>query len=514
MAAFDSEVCSGQRISSICPVQRFGRACSVALARYEGCLRRFGVDLSRACYRIYLHSLARTLSYGACISYISILLTIQGASSSMNGMRDHSVRQISLARKIAFIAIALSLSIVLLEIAIRSVLAFKVGPRVFLYGTSYFRNIPALGQGSGGLPIEGDVNAHRKGKHAAVGNTDLEIGTEGTGYAKYFPNESKLDYDENGQKFQVTINSHGFRGKDFTAAKPAGVVRIVTLGASSTFGYYDRDDETYPSLLEERLNQKEGKAARFEVVNLGIPHLTSAQILALFLKEGLPLAPDVVTFYEGINDSSLMPDKVWQEKVREGSETDHWLKSLKKSFGNLSFVRDIYHEVRDRLIIVALGDSLLLSDVITYTQQDLDAHIEGKSSRFLSNLATLRDLCRDRGILFVVMTQQARSMTISEVKGMTYEDEVRIIRDKLKATNQINHQEKTFLTHKILMDDLKTWAESEHVPSLDVIATLDRDRDVLLSWVHVNPRGNKMIAAALSDKILDELRRRTQSAKL
>jgi len=432
----------------------------------------------------------------------------------MNGTRDHSVRQISLARKIAFIAIALSLSIVLLEIAIRSALAFKVGPRVFLYGTSYFRNIPALGQGSGGLPIEGDVNAHRKGKHAAVGNTDLEIGTEGTGYAKYFPNEPKIDYDENGQKFQVTINSQGFRGRDYTMAKPPGVIRIVTLGASSTFGYYDRDDETYPSLLEGRLNQKKDESARFEVVNLGIPHLTSGQILALFLKEGLPLVPDVVTFYEGINDSSLMPDKVWQEKVREGQETDSGLKSLKKLFRNLSFMRDIYHEIRDKIIIVALGDSLLLSDVITYTQQDVEAHIEGKSSRFLSNLAALRDQCRDRGILFVVMTQQARSMAINEVKGITYEEEVRIIQDKLKTTNHITHQEKTFLTHKILMDDLKSWTEAEHVPLLDVIATLDQDRDVLLSWVHVNPRGNEMIAAALSDKILDELRRRIQSARL
>lgn len=79
---------------------------------------------------------------------------------------------------------------------------------------------------------------------------------------------------------------------------------MVTLGASSTFGYYTRDDETYPHYLERYLSQRLAAGSRAEVINLGIPHLRSEEILALFRAEGLPLDPDVVTVYLGANDSA------------------------------------------------------------------------------------------------------------------------------------------------------------------------------------------------------------------
>ena len=45
---------------------------------------------------------------------------------------------------------------------------------------------------------------------------------------------------------------------------------------------------------------------RVEVINLGIPHLRSNHVLALFLAEALPLGPDVITYYQGSNDN--LPD--------------------------------------------------------------------------------------------------------------------------------------------------------------------------------------------------------------
>lgn len=78
-------------------------------------------------------------------------------------------------------------------------------------------------------------------------------------------------------------------------------LRVVTLGASSTFGYHDRDDETYPFLLEQALDAQ--RPATFEVLNMGILHNTSRQILALFEEDVLPAEPDVVIFYEGVNDT-------------------------------------------------------------------------------------------------------------------------------------------------------------------------------------------------------------------
>lgn len=403
-------------------------------------------------------------------------------------------------RRILFTAITVALSLVLLEVGIRAVFAVKMGPRVFLYGTDHFRNTPSLAPAPAGIQLPGAAGAHRKGDHPAVGNTDLAVGTDAGGYAKYFPNQPKIDYDEHGNKFQVTINEHGFRGRSFDVERQPGVVRVVTLGASSTFGYYNRDTETYPYLLEQALNR--GGGTRFEVLNFGIPHLTSAQILALFQREVLPLRPDVVTFYEGINDSSQMPEQAWQAKRKEAAD-DTLPGSLRRSLAGLALVREMYIGARDRLMALALVDSLLRSDVIAYDRVDVEKHIQGKSAQFLANLSALREACRERKIVLIVMTQQARSMAVGTVKGVTYDDEHRAIQGRLTARNAVSHQEKAFLAHKVVMDNLRAWARSERVPLLDVIELLDQDRDVLLSWVHLNPRGNRMIADALAQRILE-----------
>jgi hypothetical protein len=52
------------------------------------------------------------------------------------------------------------------------------------------------------------------------------------------------------------------------------------------------------------------------------------------------------------------------------------------------------------------------------------------------------------------------------------------------------------------MKDLATLAKSKQLPFVDVIARLDQDRDVMVSWVHFSPRGNRMVAEAFADEIL------------
>ena len=180
---------------------------------------------------------------------------------------DHS-KGLSWKKKLTLIVIISVVTALMIEVGARVVFAVKVGPKALLYGTSYQRSKEV------------------KQENHTVQQHESELG----GYSKYFPNEEKIDHSPlTGETFPVTINSHGFRGREFTKAKQPGVVRIVTLGASSTFGYYDKDDETYPHFLQQRLNEVGPR--RFEVINLGIPHLWSDQILALFLAEGCPYSP-------------------------------------------------------------------------------------------------------------------------------------------------------------------------------------------------------------------------------
>ena len=410
---------------------------------------------------------------------------------------------LSLRKRILFSFVLFLIAFFLIEISLRVVFAFQAGPKVLLYGTSYYRNVTeTIADPDPDMQVDGEVilSAHRKGDHVAVGNTGNTVDSKAGNYLKYFPNERKTDFDKDGKAFEVTINKQGFRGPDFSIDKAPGVIRVVTLGASSTFGYYDRDNETYPYYLEQQLNKNSGEGS-YEVLNLGIPHSTSQQIRALFYAEALPLDPDIVTFYEGINDSSLMPEKAWEEKVSE-EHSDSFVRKIRRMLSSLRVLKNVYVGARERLLTLSLLDSLLVSDVITYDQQDLSRHIEGKSELFLQNISDIREACRDRGIEFIVIKQQARSMGIDDINGLTYEEEIELIREKLARTNSITHSEKTFLTHKVLNDDLEQWAIDNDVHFLDAVKILDQDRDTLLSWVHLSPRGNQIIAQSLAEKIL------------
>lgn len=116
----------------------------------------------------------------------------------------------------------------------------------------------------------------------------------------------------------VVINSHGFRGKEFSGIKPEGTFRIICLGDSSTFGWSVGEDETYPYYLERILREKY-KDARFEVLNLGVTGYSSRQGRELFSRIAMGFEPDMVVFAFGPNDrlpalksdSEHLRDRTW-----------------------------------------------------------------------------------------------------------------------------------------------------------------------------------------------------------
>lgn len=94
---------------------------------------------------------------------------------------------------------------------------------------------------------------------------------------------------------------------DFEQVYPrVGVIRIVCLGDSSTFGMNVEEADTYPRQLAALLD--EAQPGRFEVMNLGVPGYTSRQGLELLRREVLGLQPDVVTFAFGFRVNSFIPD--------------------------------------------------------------------------------------------------------------------------------------------------------------------------------------------------------------
>jgi lysophospholipase L1-like esterase len=362
-----------------------------------------------------------------------------------------------------FAAAAAILALVVIEAGARSLVALRAGPRALAYGF-----VP-----------------DRRDRHTVVLHDDLRAG-----YSKYPPRATLTDFDPaTGATFPVKVNARGLRGADFEDRKASGTIRVVTLGASSTFGYHSRDGDTWPVRLQEILQRACSRP--YEVLNFGIPHLMSDEIAALFVAEALPLDPDVVTFYEGINDASLR------------RERHH----LRRSLRRWAPLRSAYRVLRDHLMIVRVADEVVRPHARRYSRADAAAHAEGRAARFLANLDRIRSECDARGIRLLVATQQANALarTGRELRGWTYADEERELRGRLAAGDTIDVYGLAFLTHAELMRALRDWAAQHEVELVDVVAALDERRDVLVNWVHLRPEGNRMVAETFAPIILAPL---------
>ena len=103
-------------------------------------------------------------------------------------------------------------------------------------------------------------------------------------------------------------NSMGFKGAEFSAVKPPGAFRIMTVGDSNTDG---PDAGGWPDELRRLLARRAGAGPRFEVINAGVPGYSSLQGLRR-LEESLRFGPDLIAVSFGANDAALAaagPDK-------------------------------------------------------------------------------------------------------------------------------------------------------------------------------------------------------------
>jgi lysophospholipase L1-like esterase len=95
-------------------------------------------------------------------------------------------------------------------------------------------------------------------------------------------------------------NSRGLRNTvDFPYPKPAGTLRVLSLGDSQTQGYEVRQEATYSEVLERYLRSRHVRA---EVLNAGVSGFSTAEELAYLENEGYRYEPDVVVLEFYAND--------------------------------------------------------------------------------------------------------------------------------------------------------------------------------------------------------------------
>jgi lysophospholipase L1-like esterase len=139
------------------------------------------------------------------------------------------------------------------------------------------------------------------------------------------PGQSFTDRFKRSLPFRVSVNNLGFRGRDLPLVKRQGVLRVLCLGDSYTFGAYVDDAETWPAQLEVALEEKlSGRDV--EAVNAGISGFTIVDELSFLKEHGLELEPDVVVMGFVLNDLADLTRRVSSREMlkRASLENSAW----------------------------------------------------------------------------------------------------------------------------------------------------------------------------------------------
>jgi lysophospholipase L1-like esterase len=196
----------------------------------------------------------------------------------------------------------------------------------------------------------------------------------------------------------VRVNMHGTRGREFTAIKPAGTLRIVSLGDSRTFGWGLSEAETYSGLLEKKLQDHLAPARKVEVINCGVNAWSYPQMNVFFREFALKWQPDMVILADANlwTQFSEQNDPVFVKKFL----TRVRLKNFLRRFALYHYVvevqlKNFYERHRTKFVPVDPKQDTLFRE---QQQKDPDAF-------FRSAIETLCATARSNGIPVVVLYQ-------------------------------------------------------------------------------------------------------------
>ena len=302
--------------------------------------------------------------------------------------------------------------------------------------------------------------------------TVFRVSSTQNGFCKYRPGEVLVDRDWEGEPFLVVTNRAGYRGAQLTDRKP-GVARVALFGSGAVFGYATREEDT----LSAALSREIGEGSKIEIVNLGIPRMTSSKIASQLFRELDRVNPDLVIFYGGVEDTRACLPSLWLPRCLELSRRVSAFVALTSSG-------------RPRC---------------SFSRSDFESQQEPLARAYLGNLEKIRSLCDKKGIPLLMVPQQMRSLGTASVdlKDTSVADEAKVVLGELDA-GLVDSFRFRFLMHTGLMQHQKRWCAERGIPRVSSEALKGR-RDLILGHSHLSPEGYRVLASEIKPHLLKAL---------
>lgn len=284
-----------------------------------------------------------------------------------------------------------------------------------------------------------------------------------------------------------TVNSLGFRGKEFDKFNKDGKFRIFCIGESSVFGCESSEGWAWPARLEYYLN-KDG-TGKYEVINGGQPSYVSLNYLNLIRYELLTYRPDLFIIYGGINDLEI-------HRNYSIKNADNLIGAIHKLlYYRLSMFYTLFVE---KVSVIVHKSPIPIS---VYSDKSLENYAE--------NISKIIKICKENYIDLIFVRQMVYSkpsLLLSD--NLSLEDIRKIQKTTLKDEDGIDYMDYLRI-YKMnqLMQLLKRICDTSEVKMLDFRkefyeASKGKER-LFFDYVHLTPKANDLLAEEISRKIIE-----------
>lgn len=136
-------------------------------------------------------------------------------------------------------------------------------------------------------------------------------------------------------------NSLGYRGQEISQKKLPGMLRVVCLGASESYGLYESPDKEWPAQLDAILPSQ-----KYQVINASVAGMTLATYKTYLKKYVLPIKPDIIIcfinpFFYASGFDNVLKNSASHTKYTKPTEKKTGLNLTESIISNIRFLPKI-----------------------------------------------------------------------------------------------------------------------------------------------------------------------------
>ena len=304
-----------------------------------------------------------------------------------------------------------------------------------------------------------------------------------------FP-KNYLPYTDNAfpKIYRVDIDANGFIKPSQKYLHPD--LALVFLGGSTTECMFMDEENRFPYVVGAILEQQTGK--RINSYNGGLSGNNSLHAIDLLVNKVIPLEPRVVVFMENINDLSTL---LYKKTYWSSNNVRAPLETLEKG--------KLLGKLLKELLIPQLNEAYRNFKGSVFSQEEdefaqdrgrkLTVDPAGLAREFARNLEVFVDICRDRDITPVLMTQANRVTANPDPVVAAYIG-------KCGRDTEISYRDFKRL-YDLFNETIREVGRKKEVLVIDLAREVPPDKEHLYDLVHFNDAGSRYAANIIAAQL-------------